>query len=208
MRSLNPVITASLAVAFASLWALSTKPPQERSSGGYLRGQVGATKNGGSVEPAESATVYILFSSPMETGSFSHTSNLDTAGGRFREQLNSLFAKNKELKNLQKSSRQSTQPDVADQIATIYMQTVDESLAQVRSWLDKHADRAWQMKSVTPDERGVWAIDGLSAGTYELVVRGKISGYDADWEGSVDLAPGRTVSLPLTRPRFFRNKRT
>lgn len=85
---------------------------------------------------------------------------------------------------------------------------ITASLAQVRSWLDKHADRAWQMKSVTPDERGVWAIDGLSAGSYELVVRGKISGYDAGWEGSVDLAPGRTVSLPLTRPRFFRNKRT
>ncbi len=196
-----------IAIVLATFEASSGKPPQQNSTGGNMKGQVGATKSDGGLISAESATVYVLFSSPMEASSFSHVSNADTAGGQFSGQLNNLLAKNKELKNLQKSARQNSQPDTADQIAVVYLQSVDESLARVRSWLTKHPERTWQMKAVAPDEQGFWSVEGLLPGGYEVVVRGKVSGYEADWEGSVDLAPGGTVSLPLTRPRFVRNKR-
>jgi len=87
-----------------------------------------------------------------------------------------------------------------------YLQSVDEALTQARGWLTKHPDRAWQMKTVAPDTQGFWFVEGLQPGSYELVVRGKSSGYDADWEAEVDLATGRTISLPKTRPRFSRHE--
>lgn len=141
--------------------------------------------------PPGSATVYVFFSSAMEAGKFSHAEDTDTAGGQFRYHLNKLLAKNNET---------------ADQIAAYYLQSVDEALKEVRSWLTKHPDRTWQMKTIMPDERGFWSAEDLQPGGYEVMVRGKGSGQDADWEGSVDLAPGRTISLPLTRPRFVHHE--
>jgi len=196
-----------MAIILGTLEASSGALAQQRSTTGTLRGQIGAAKNDGTVVPPESANVYILFSSPREAGSFSHENNADTAGGQFREKFNNMLSKNKDLKNLQKSARQNPQADAPDQIAAVYLQSVDESLTQVRNWLTKHPDRTWQMKAVGTDEKGLWSVEDLSAGGYEVVVRGKVTGYDADWEGNVDLAPGRTVSLPLTRPRFLRMKR-
>jgi|GEM_PF-1557622 len=64
--------------------------------------------------------------------------------------------------------------------------------------------RSWQFRTVTPDSRGFWSAEGLRPGGYEIVVHGKVGGYDADWEYGLDLDAGQTISLPLTSPRFFR----
>ena len=177
----------------------------QRSNVGGLNGRVGATSRG-EVVPPESATVYVLYSNAMEGGRFSHANDNDTAGGQFHYHLNNLLEKNKELKSLQKSVRHNPQPGDANQIAAYYLQSVDEALTRVRSWLTKHPDRSWQMKTIAPDAQGFWSAEGLQPGGYSVVVRGRLPGYDADWEGIVDLAPGRIISLPLTRPRFFRHE--
>ena len=161
--------------------------------------------------PPESAAVYILFSSAMERDSlgresFSHANDVDTAGGQFSYQLNNLLEKNKDLKRLEKSVRRNPRPGDASQIAAYYLQSVDEALTRVHSWLTKHPDRSWQMNTIAPDALGFWSAEGLQPGGYEVVVRGTLPGYDADWEGTVDLPPGGTISLPLTRPRFVRPK--
>lgn len=211
-RDANPMILVVALMAIAATLGMfevcSGEAAAQQSSVGTLKGQVGTTKSDGAVVAPESATVYVLFSSAMEAGSFSHPpfNNVDTAGGQFRYHLKNLLAKNKELKSLYKSVRQNPRPEAANQIATYYLQSVDEALIQVRSWLTKHSDRTWQMKTVAPDEQGLWSVEGLQPGGYEVLVRGKVSGYDADWEGGVDLAPGRTISLPLTRPRFLRHE--
>jgi hypothetical protein len=196
----------TIAVTLLAAELCSGKAAAQRLNVGTLNGQIGAAKSDGAVAPPESATVYVLFSSVMEGGSFSHANDVDTAGGQFRYQLNDLLAKNKELKSLEKSARRNPRPEVADQIAAYYLQSVDEALNRVRNWLTKHPDRAWQMKTVSPDGRGFWSAEGLQPGGYEVVARGKFSVYDADWEGGVDLSPGRTISLPLTRPLFFRHE--
>ena len=59
---------------------------------------------------------------------------------------------------------------------------------------------------IAPDAQGFWSAEGLQPGGYSVVVRGRLPGYDADWEEEVDFAAGRTISLPLTRPRFFRHE--
>jgi hypothetical protein len=179
---------------------------------GALNGQVGLSLSNGVVEPPESATVYVFFSRRMENNAdsfegrptFWHGNNLDTAGGQFQNQLNNLLEKNKALKSLIKAARHHPGPDDADQIAAYYLQSVDEALIWVRGWLAKHLDRSWQMKTIVPDGRGFWSAESLQPGGYDVVVRGKLSGHDADWEGTVDLGPGRTISMPITRPRFFR----
>jgi hypothetical protein len=195
----------AVAVALGTVEVGSGQVSQQ-SNTGTLKGQVGTTKSNGAVSPPESATVYVLFSSAMEAGSFSHVGDADTAGGQFRSYLNNLIAKNKELKSLEKSARSSPRPDTLDQIAAYYLEGVDGALTQTRSWLTKHPDRNWQMKTVSPDGQGFWSVEGLQPGGYEIVVRGSSSGYDADWEGGVDLAPGNAISLPLTQPRFFRHE--
>jgi hypothetical protein len=201
-----PVALVAVAITIGTVEIYPANPASQRTNEGALNGQVGATKSGGEVVPPQSSTVYVLFSSVMQGGSFSHANDVDTAGGQFRWQLNNLLDKNKELKSLEKSARQNPRPEAANQIAAYYLQSVDDALAQVRNWLTKHPDRAWQMKTVEPDGKGSWSAEGLKAGGYEVVVRGKLSGYDADWEASVDLAPGRVISLPLTQPRFFRHE--
>lgn len=200
------VVLMAIAVTLGTAEICSGKAVAQRSNVGTLKGQVGATKSNGEVVPPESAAVYVLFSSAMEAGSFSHVNDVDTAGGQFLYQLNNLLAKNRELKSLEKSARQNPRPETVDQIAAYYLQSVDEALTQVRSWLTKHPDRAWQMKTVAPDAQGFWFVEGMQPGGYEVVVRGKFSGYDADWEGGVDLAPSKSISLPMTRPRFFRHE--
>ena len=200
------VALIAIAVALGTSVVCSGKAAAQQSNMGTLKGQVGTSKNDGAVVSPESATVYILFSSAMEAGSFSHVNDVDTAGGQYSHHLNGLLAKNKELKKLEKSARHNSPPETADRIAAYYLQSVDQALTHVRSWLTKHPDRSWQMKTVAPDLQGFWSVEGLQSGGYQVVVRGKSAGYDADWEGGVDLAPGGTISLPLTRPRFFRHE--
>jgi len=207
-----PIALAAVVVIAGTAAVCSVAAAKQSSKVGALNGRVGVTRSGGEVLPAESAAVYILFSSAMKRdslgrGSFSHTNDLDTAGGQFSYQLNTLLEKNKDLKRLWKSVRHNPRPEDTNQIATYYPQSVDEALTQVRSWLTKHLDRSWQMKTIAPDAQGFWSAEGLLPGGYEVVVRGTLlPGYDTEWEGQVDLAPERTISLPLTRPRFFCRK--
>lgn len=202
-----PLCHGAALLLLAALLAIPTtgasSAAQELRSA-ILNGQIVATKRNGEFVPAELATVYILFSSGMERGSFSHVTDTDTAGGQYTHELNDILAKSKDLKDLEKNARKNPRPEAADQIASYYLQSVDEALSRLGSWLAKHPDRAWQMKTTTPNADGLWSVTGLNPGGYEIVVRGKFSGYDADWEAAVDLAPGRTISLPLTQPRFFR----
>ena len=200
------VAVAAIAVVIDTTDVCSETVAAQRSNVGSLNGRVGATKSGGEVVPPESATVYVLYSNAMEGRRFSHANDNDTAGGQFHYHLNNLLEKNKELKSLQKRVHHNPQPRDANQMAAYYLQSVDEALTRVRSWLTKHPDRSWQMKTIAPDAQGLWSAEGLQPGGYSVVVRGRLPGYDADWEGIVDLAPGRIISLPLTRPRFFRHE--
>jgi hypothetical protein len=212
MKSSLAITLVALAVTAATAGVCPRAAARQPSKAGTLNGRVGATKTGGEVLPPESATIYILFSSEMVRDSvgrevsFAHATDLNTAGGQYSYQLNNMLEKNKELRRLEKSARHNARPEDANQIATYMLQSVDEALTRVRDWLTKHPDRNWQMKAVAPDAQGFWSAEGLPPGGYEVVVRGTLPGYDADWEGSVDLSPGGTLSLLLTRPRFFCRK--
>jgi len=176
----------------------SQQTSRRASNVGELKGQVGAEQKTGVVLPAQSATVYVMFASGMASGSFTHRYDTDTAGGQYKYKLEKLVGSaNKQVKTLAKSGQ-------ADEIAKIYLGSVDAALAAVSEWANKHPDRAWQVRTVTPDTQGFWSTDDLPPGSYEIVVRGAVGGHDADWEASVGLDSGKTISLPLTRPRFFR----
>jgi len=209
MKSALPIALVALAVIAGTAGASPRAAATQPSKMGTLNGRVGATRSGGEVLPAESAVVYILFSSGRVRSSFgnevsfSHATDLSTAGGQYSNQLNNLLQKNKDLKRLEMSAHHNPRPEDANQIAIYYLENVDEALTRVRDWLAKHPDRVWQMKTIAPDAQGFFSAGGLLPGGYEVVVRGRFLGYDADWEGSVDLSPGGTISLPLTRPRFF-----
>ncbi|PYU93147.1 MAG: hypothetical protein DMG25_10170 [Acidobacteria bacterium] len=199
------VVVAAVAVIIDTANVCSETVAAQRSNVGGVNGRVGATKSG-EVVPPESATIYVLYSNQMESARFSHGNDNDTASGQFHYYLNNLLEKNKELKSLQKRVHHNPQPGDANQMAAYYLQSVDEALTRVRSWLTKHPDRSWQLKTIAPDAQGFWSAEGLQPGGYSVVVRGRLPGYDADWEEEVDLAAGRTISLPLTRPRFFRHE--
>jgi hypothetical protein len=193
-------------IVFAARGILFAKVSAQQPASGTLKGQIGATKNTGEVVPPESAVIYIFFSAAMRNGTFSHAADTETAGGQFTFQLNRSLSKNSALKRLQKRAGNNPYPETADQIAEYSLQAVDDALTQTREWLAKHPDRAWQMKTLAPNEQGVWIAEALPPGGYEVVVRGKFAGHDADWEAAADLAAGNTVSLLLTQPRFFRRE--
>jgi len=129
---------------------------------------------------------------------FTHRFDTDTAGGQYTYRLQKLLAPaTKQVKALAKNGQR-------DEIARLYLGSVDGSLAAVTGWVSKHPDRSSQLRTVRPDAQGLWSLDGLNAGSYEIVVRGTVAEKDADWEASVDLHPSQTMSLSLTTPRFFR----
>jgi hypothetical protein len=190
----------ALYVGFLGAYLLPRQSGQSSrpSSLAALKGQVGAAQRDGTVVPPKSATIYVMYASGMVGGLFSHGHDTDSAGGQYGDRLNKHLASiNKQVKSLGKNGQK-------DEIARLYLQSVDESLSGVADWVAKHPNKGSQVKTVKPDAQGLWLVDGLTAGSYEIVVRGTIAEHDADWEGSVDLNPGETLSLPLTTPRFFR----
>ena len=166
------LIAGLIAVTLGAEMSLVNAAAQQPQSG-ILKGQVGVKQVDGLVVVPDSATVYILFSNLMEGRSFSHGMNVDTAGGQFTFRLNSLIAKNEDLKNVEKTARRNPAPEAADQIGTYYLNSVDEALADVRVWLTKHPDRTWQFHKVAPDGHGLFSAEDLPPGGYVIVVRGK-----------------------------------
>lgn len=205
---------AVLAAMTAYSAALSIVPiasggeAEQEQSPGRLNGWVAAKRNSGESVPAESVSVFVLFTNEMEEGNFSHDLDGHTAGRQFAVLLNKFLEKNRALKKLAKKAGDNPTPDAADQISTLYLATVDDALNEVRTWLSRHQKWSWQLKTLTTDARGQWGADNLQPGTYTIVARGKIYGYDGYWEARVDLPPGATISAPLTRPRFLRRETT
>ena len=207
-------LLAVLVAVTITFWTVMTCPSKglsERSNTGVLKGQVGLTMSNRRVIIPAQATVYVLLTAAMKRnewgwGTFSHVNDDGTAGGRYRNILSNLLDKNRDLKRLFKEVQHNPDPEIASRIATYYLQSEDEALAQISSWLAEHQNRSWQMRTIVPDAEGFWSAEGLQPGEYEVVVRGKFPGFDAEWEASVDVSPGQTISLPLTRPRFVRHK--
>jgi hypothetical protein len=196
------VATVAVALGTSTLLLTLSFSPQS-SKVGALKGQTGATGNDGRVLSPQSATIYVMYQSGLRAGSFTHAYDTDTAGGQFHDRKNKSLSSDKELKTLMKSTRHAPLPEAADEIAAHYLQSLDQALAATSEWVAKHPKNAWQLRVITPDAQGSWSVGGLEPGSYEIVIRGRIAGYDADWEAGVDLAPGETVSLPLVRPRFI-----
>jgi hypothetical protein len=83
------------------------------------------------------------------------------------------------------------------------LRDLDAALEATRDWLAQHPENAWQMRTVSPDRHGEWTTTGLDPGPYEIVARGKIAEYDADWEATVNLRSEMTLTLPMMTPRFI-----
>lgn len=165
--------------------------------------QVGLAEANGSLAPPESATVYIMYGSGKPNSAFEKGNASETAGGQFRLKFNQLLSTDRELKSLEKHTRKGHEAETANEIAEQSLRDLDEALAATRDWLARHPDYAWQISTVTPDRRGERTTGGLDPGPYEIVARGKIAQYDADWEANVNLQPEMTLTLPMTSPRYI-----
>jgi len=186
-------------VLHASVWCLEPgkRPSSPAAEFGTFRGQVGAAQKSGTVVPATSATVYVMYASGTY-GRRTYDTDTDTAGRHFTEELHKLLGPlNKQMKELTKDRR-------ADVIARLYLAATDQALAATTEFVTRHPQKAWQVRTIEPDAEGFWSAEGLKPGGYAILVRGAIAGHDADWEGSVDVDRGQTISVPLTTPRFFR----
>jgi hypothetical protein len=164
--------------------------------------QVGLLEANGNVAPPQDATVYILYGS-LKPDPNAREESGETAGGQFRLKLNQLLSGDRELKNLQKHTRKGHEGETADEMAALEMRDLDAALQATRDWLARHPDLAWQLRTVSPDQRGERTALELDPGPYEIVARGRIAQYDADWEASVNLRPEMTLTLPMTSPRFI-----
>jgi hypothetical protein len=203
--------TSKQLLTFAFLWGalivpsgdIRGAPPDVKVA--TIRGQVGIGRTDGTLVPAESAKVYVLLDQEIQAnGSFAHasfTSFPDSAGTEFHTgQERALGSVKKNVKEIEKTNSQG---EWAGKIAEYYLKSRDAGLAAANEWVGKHPDKSWQIRTATPDERGLWSAQDLKPGTYDIVVRGHVGGRDGCWEATVDLRPGETKSLPLDRPRFL-----
>jgi hypothetical protein len=192
-------------VAFLAALNLSYgQTPSTRGMGSAaLTVQVGLLEADGSVAPPQSATVYILYGSWTPSAPVGQENGSETAGGQFRLRFSKLLSEDREMKNLQRRPRKGQEAEAANEIAGRALKNLDEALVATRDWLAQHPDRAWQLRTVSPDRHGEWTTTGLDPGPYEIIARGKIADYTADWEATVNLRSEMTLTLPLTSPRFI-----
>ena len=196
-------------IAFACalfLWSAAAAQPA-RDSGATVKGRIAAIKNDGSFLCPESARVYLIFNTGMDDRrrGFAHRYYEDTAGRIYIEGYNKAikpFAK--EFEALKKLEKEGSTRDRADQLAKYYLSSVDDGLAASVEWTARKSNRAWQIRASTPDAQGYWSIEGLPSGSYLIVARGTIAGYQAVWEADSDLEPERPVSLKLHSPLYLR----
>ncbi len=194
----------TLVVAIACTANALAQASASRGVGGAaLTVQVGVLEAGGDIAPPQDATVYILYGSLKPGAAEEKDPGSETAGGQFRLTFNKLLSSDREMKNLQKRTRKGHEVETADQIAALAMRDLDAALKATHNWLDKHPDLAWQFRTVSPDQRGERTALELDPGPYEIVARGRIAQYDADWEATVNLRSEMTLTLPMTSPRFI-----
>lgn len=195
---------AALAVLLAALDLSFGQTPSPRGVGSAaLTVQVGLQEAGGNVAPPLATTVYIMYGSWKPDPAFARETSTDTAGAQFRLRFNQLLNSDRELKNLEKHTRKGHEGETANQIAELAMRDLDHALGATRDWLARHPDFAWQMRTVSLNRRGEWTASELDPGPYEIVARGKIAQYDADWEATVNLRSEMTLTLPMTTPRYI-----
>jgi hypothetical protein len=194
---------ATSAVLFSALALLPGQNVSKRGEGSAaLTVQVGLLESSGKVAPPESAKVYIMYGSQIPDPVVAGEDGRDTAGGQFRMRLNGLLSSDRDLKNLKKRTRRGRESDTANEISEKSLRALDAALAATRDWIAQRPDLAWQLRTVTADRHGERTTLQLEPGPYEIVARGKIGQYDADWEATVTLRPEMTLTLPMTTPRF------
>jgi hypothetical protein len=208
MRLANALLRHSICAACVISPAILTSAFGQTASprgmgSAALTVQVGLLEADGSVAPPQSATVYILYGSWTPNAAGTQENGSETAGGQFRLRFSKLLSEDRELKNLQKRGYKTSGAGNADEIAGRALKNLDEALVATRDWLAQHPDRAWQLRTVSPDRHGEWTTTGLDPGPYEIIARGKIADYDADWEATVNLRSEMTLTLPMTSPRFI-----
>jgi len=177
-----------------------------------LQGQVGAQLPGRGFVPATNSKVYILYQSEfvnhgMRDRHFTHEYSFYSAGGQFHGHYVEGVSEDQELKPLVQKLKKK--PPLSDDEAIRFsdrsIQHVDQAIASVMDWKSKHAKEAWQVKEVTPDEKGNWITDPLPPGTYQVVARGTVSQLDCDWIFEIDLEPDIKQRSPLRSvPEFYR----
>jgi hypothetical protein len=177
---------------------------QGKNQSATLKAQVGVALNAQQLVPPTSATVFVMYASGVVNGSFTHDADGETtAGKQYSLEREKLFGSNNELKALSNKKPPLSEQDY-EQMSKLSLAIVDDSLQTASSWVSKKPDRKWQIVKTVADDQGFWTVDGLKPGSYEIVVRGRVKGLDADWEAAVAVAPGQTLTLPLTRPRYLR----
>ena len=176
---------------------------QGKNQSATLKAQVGVALNAQQLVPPTSATVFVMYASGVVNGSFTHDADGETtAGKQYNLEREKLFGSNNELKALSRKKPPLSEQEY-EQMSKLSLAIVDDSLRGASDWVSKKPDREWQIVKTVADDQGFWTVDGLKPGSYEIVVRGRMKGRDTDWEAEVDVAPGQTLTVPLTRPRYL-----
>jgi hypothetical protein len=100
-------------------------------------------------------------------------------------------------------SAQEPKEQRVDEFEKYKLRTVDEGLRAAAAWSIKHKN-TWQLTTVNVSPSGSWSQENVRPGHYKIIARGKVGTLDAEWETEVDVKPGETVSVPLTRVKMGR----
>jgi hypothetical protein len=186
-----------------SLLGAQTSAPSHTSA---LKGLIGSLQTNGSFVVPDKVLIYVMYAGPVNHDPSRRDNWSEFAGNQYTKAMNSnpLISPDQTKKIMK--DKNLTDAEKADSITTQYLQSVDDALAVSLNRIKNHPQESWQIKTLAPEEHGLWSLGNLLPGSYMIVCRGTVAQQDADWEAEVDLAPDKTISLPLAKPRFIRIK--
>jgi hypothetical protein len=207
------------AFSFVCLEALSLRAAQDSNATGGLKGQFGVPLPDNKLIIPKETHIWILYGPESVSGDLLARSAWEnTPAFQFHLQREKCWHNrgydkekafsNKRLDDLKKEpdpnrrkqEAQALAREVGDTLNAHQIQCTDEAIAYVSDWAQKHPNNAWQVKTLTADENGLWSNEDLTPGDHTVIARAHFAGHDALWQISYTVKQGQTQVIRPFQP--------
>jgi hypothetical protein len=193
LRSIVVLVLGSLVSILICLFSAGgqTQPS------GALTGRVHVLYTDGVSGTPNSALIYVIYAAgPANDYS-------EKTAGSVYESEQVKIAKTFVKETAKDGLEAGTEPEhQRQQLLEMYMlETVDGALKATEQWARKHKAE-WQFMSIKVLLDGTWSAHDLRPGHYKVIARGHLDNIDAEWEASIQIKPGETVSVDLAKPNM------
>jgi hypothetical protein len=172
--------------------------PSQDAVPGTVKGRIEAVTGNETKLIPDSATVTLIY------WGRSHDLERSTAGEAYIAEATKVATSiAKQTSRDKEKIAEEPKEQRVDEFEKYKLQTVDAGLKAAAAWSVQHKN-TWQLITVSVSPSGLWSQENVTPGHYRIIARGKVGTLDAEWETEVDVEPGETISVPLTRVKMGR----